>query len=73
MAMTEPKDLEARRAYRRELRSVARLLRWSGIALGYPGAWFTGPSWFSFVLGCALVISGIVRRQAKASAVEPDE
>jgi hypothetical protein len=83
VAQPADQDAEARRAYRHQLRLVARLLRWTGtalvvlgaagIALGYPGAWFTGPSWFSFVLGCALVISGIVRRQAKASAVEPDE
>jgi hypothetical protein len=73
MAMTEPKDLEARRAYRRELRSVARLLRWSGIALallgtvgialGGHGAWFVAPSWVSFVIGWALVLSGVVRRE----------
>jgi hypothetical protein len=65
-------DAEARRAYRRELRSVARLLRWSGIALvllgtvgialGGHGAWFVAPSWISFTLGWALVLSGVVRR-----------
>jgi hypothetical protein len=66
-------DAEARRAYRRELRSVARLLRWSGIALvllgtigialGHRGAWFMAPSWISFTLGWALVLSGVVRRE----------
>jgi hypothetical protein len=66
-------DLEARRAYRRELRSVARLLRWSGIVLALAGvigialgdhhAWFVTPSWVSFVIGWALVLSGVVRRE----------
>jgi hypothetical protein len=72
MAIPTSKDLEARRAYRRELRNVARLLRWTGIALAllgavgialaHTGAWFVGPSWFSFVLGWALVLSGVIRR-----------
>jgi hypothetical protein len=72
MAITRSKDPEARRAYRRELRSVARLLRWSGlalvllgtvgIALGHSGAWFLTPSWISFTLGWALVLSGVVQR-----------
>jgi hypothetical protein len=72
MAIPTRKDPEARRAYRRELRSVARLLRWTGIALAllgtvgialaHTGEWFVGPSWFSFVLGWALVLSGVVRR-----------
>src|SRR3990167_7788431 len=33
-----PSDAEQRRAYRRELRGVARLLRYSGIALALVGA-----------------------------------
>jgi hypothetical protein len=63
---------EARRAYHRELRSIGRLLRWSGIllvllgtvgiALGGRGAWFHAPSWISFTIGWALVLSGVVRR-----------
>ena len=73
MAVRKPKDLEALRAYRRELRSVARLLRWSGIALalvgvigialGGHGDWFVAPSWVSFVIGWALALSGVVRRE----------
>jgi membrane protein YdbS with pleckstrin-like domain len=65
-------EAEARRAYRRELRNVARLLRWSGIALvllgavgialGGGGEWFVAPSWISFTLGWALVLSAVVRR-----------
>jgi hypothetical protein len=66
------KDAEARRLYRRELRGVTRLLRWTGmvlvligtigIALGHSGAWFVAPSWVSFTLGWALILSGIVER-----------
>jgi hypothetical protein len=77
------KDAEARRAYRHELRLVARLLRWTGmalvvlgavgLALGHDGAWFTAPSWVSLVLGGALVISGIVRRQDRTTGVGPEE
>ena len=73
MANRTPQQAEARRAYRRELRSVARLLRWTGIALvllgtigiglGQAGAWYAGPSWVSFVIGWALVLSGVVRRE----------
>jgi hypothetical protein len=72
--VSQPSETEAqaRRAYRRELRSVGRLLRWSGmalvllgtvgIALGGNGAWFVAPSWVSFAIGWALVLSGVVRR-----------
>ena len=73
MAIRAPKDPEARRAYRQELRAVARLLRWTGIALvlvgtvgialGGRGAWFVAPSWISFLLGWVLVMCGIVRRE----------
>jgi hypothetical protein len=83
VAPNTAKDAEARRTYRRELRTVARLLRWSGmalvvlgtvgIALGHDGAWYTGPSWISFVLGWALALSGIVRREDTANSVEPEE
>jgi membrane protein YdbS with pleckstrin-like domain len=75
-------DAEARRTYRHALRTVARLLRWAGmalvllgtvgIALGHDGAWFTGPSWVSFVIGWALILSGVVRR-VERSGVAPDE
>ena len=72
MATSRVKDAEARRAYRNELRNVARLLRWGGmtlvvigavgIALAHPGAWFVGPSWISFVMGWGLALSGVVRK-----------
>lgn len=72
MARNRVNQAEARRAFRQELRSVARLLRWSGmalvllgtigIALSHTGSWFSGPSWVSFVIGWALVLSGVVRR-----------
>ena len=83
MALPTAQDAEARRAYRRELRNVARLLRWTGmalvalgavgIALGHHGAWFTAPSWISFVIGWALALSGIVRREDRTTGVGPNE
>jgi hypothetical protein len=76
------KDAEARRAYRHELRLVARLLRWTGLALvvlgtvglalGHDGAWFTAPSWVSFVLGWILLLSSVVRRVDR-TGVGPEE
>lgn len=72
MATSRVKDAQARRAYRNELRNVARLLRWGGmtlvvigaigIALGHAGAWFHAPSWISFIMGWALALSGVVRK-----------
>ena len=82
MAPETVKDAEARRAYRHELRLVARLLRWTGLALvvlgtiglalGHDGAWFTGPSWVSFALGWILLLSSVVRRVDR-SGVGPEE
>ena len=82
MAPQSVKDAEARRAYRHELRLVARLLRWTGmalvvlgavgLALGHDGAWFTAPSWVSFVLGWILVLSSVVRR-VERDGVAPEE
>ena len=43
-----------------------------GIALGHDGAWFTGPAWVSFVIGWALILSGVVSR-VQRSAVAPDD
>jgi hypothetical protein len=48
------------------------LLGTVGIALGHDGAWFNGPSWVSFVIGWALILSGVVRR-VERSGVAPDE
>ncbi|MBO0750036.1 MAG: hypothetical protein J2O44_06365 [Porphyrobacter sp.] len=60
---------------------MARLLRWSGIALvllgtvgialARTGAWFAPPSWVSFVIGWALVLSGVVRRERSSGASGP--
>lgn len=73
MAVPASKDPHARRAYRHDLRKVARLLRWSGmalvalgtigLALAHHGAWFIAPSWVSFLMGWALVLCGVVRRE----------
>lgn len=62
-----------RRALRRTLRGVGRLLRWSGLALaligaaglvtGAPDAWWLAPSWASLAIGGALMLAGIVRRE----------
>ncbi|MXP41988.1 hypothetical protein GRI75_10085 [Altererythrobacter soli] len=62
----------ARRAERRDLRIVSRLLRWSGTVLALigavglivsrPDAWWSGPSWFSLVVGLLLALAGIVSR-----------
>jgi hypothetical protein len=83
VAQSTDKEAEERRAYRHELRLVARLLRWTGmvlvvlgtvgIALGRGGAWFTAPSWISFVIGWALALSGLVRRENRATAVDPGD
>lgn len=66
------KDAAERRAYRRELRKVARLLRWTGLALfllglaglltGRSGDWWIAPSWFSLIIGFILVAAGVVQR-----------
>ena len=63
----------ARRAFHRELRWVARVLRWTGIAFallgaaglafGYEGrSWWIWPSWVSLVIGTILILAGGVRR-----------
>lgn len=72
MATTDPTDVEERRAFLRALRSVARLLRWTGAVLvvigtvGFvtseAGDWWVVPSWISFGLGWALMLAGVVRR-----------
>lgn len=82
MATDNSKHIEARRAYRQQLRAVARLLRWSGIALvllgtigialGHSGQWYVPPSWVSFIIGWALVLSGVVSR-VRTTPVGSDE
>lgn len=83
MPQESSNEAEARRAYRHHLRIVARLLRWAGMALvalgaagiafQHDGAWYVGPSWFSFILGWLLVMSGIVRRQKRTTDVGPQD
>jgi len=64
---------DARRAFHRELRSVARVLRLTGIAfavLGVAGLlfgyevrpWVVWPSWASLVIGAVLIGASGVRR-----------
>ena len=72
MATTDPTAVEERRALRRALRNVARLLRWTGAVLVVVGAvgfvtsergdWWVWPSWVSFIVGWALMLAGVVRR-----------
>jgi hypothetical protein len=63
----------ARRAYHRELRSVARVLRLTGFAFALLGviglvfglarhAWWLAPSWVSLTIGAVLIVAGGVRR-----------
>jgi hypothetical protein len=63
----------ARRAYHRELRSVARVLRVTGFAFALLGviglvlglarhAWWVVPSWVSLAIGAVLILAGGVRR-----------
>jgi len=70
---TDSRNSEARRAYHRELVSVARILRVTGLAfaligavgllLGYQrGAWWLWPSWVSLFIGAVLIAGGIVSR-----------
>ena len=76
--MALPSNPETRRAYRHDLRKIARLLRCSGmalvvlgtigLALGHSGAWFHAPSWVSFLIGWALALSGVVRRERTTPA-----
>ena len=72
MATIETQQAEERRAFRSALRNVARLLRWTGLALvvlgtiGFvtseQGDWWIMPSWVSFIVGWALMLAGVVRR-----------
>jgi hypothetical protein len=76
-------DRADRRAFHRELRSVARVLRLTGLAfalLGIAGlafgyearAWWIWPSWASLAIGAALVVAGGVRRVRDGSRA-PDQ
>ena len=72
MAASLPNDAEERRAMRRELRTVSRLLRGVGFALallglggvllGQSGDWWVTPSWVSLAIGAALLGAGVVQR-----------
>ena len=74
-------DPAQRRAERNELRTVSRLLRWSGIALALfgagglivarPGAWWVGPSWFSLIAGLMLALAGVVSRARESRRPPP--
>jgi hypothetical protein len=74
---------EERRAYHRELRSVARILRLTGLAfallgavgllLGFhQGAWWMAPSWVSLFIGAVLIAADMVRR-VRHERQRPDE
>ena len=83
MPPTELSKTDARRAYHRELRSVARILRLTGLAfaligavgllLGYErGAWWLWPSWVSLLIGAVLFAGGVVSR-VRHRGQRPDE
>lgn len=72
VAASTPNDAEERRAMRRELRNVSRLLRGVGavlVVLGLGGLltsesgdWWIGPSWVSLIIGAGLLAAGVVQR-----------
>ncbi|HEY7805806.1 MAG TPA: hypothetical protein VIC34_01275 [Croceibacterium sp.] len=73
MSPNNPDGAAARRAFHRELRSVARILRLTGIAFALLGAagllfgyearaWWIWPSWVSLAIGAVLIVAGGVRR-----------
>jgi hypothetical protein len=73
MPPTDSSRPDSRRAYHRELISVARILRLTGLAfaligavgllLGYEkGAWWLWPSWVSLFIGAVLIAGGVVSR-----------
>lgn len=74
---------EARRAFHRELRSVARILRLTGLAFALLGAvglllgfeksaWWLAPSWVSLFIGAVLIAAGAIRR-VRHQHKRPDE
>ena len=72
MSTAKASDAEVRRAYRRDLRMVSRLLRGAGLVLaaigvgglltGARGDWWTTPSWASLALGLGLLAASVVQR-----------
>lgn len=73
MRAPDPDSIEQRRAFHRELRSIARILRLTGLAFALLGAvglvlgygnntWWLVPSWFSLLLGAVLIAAGGIRR-----------
>jgi hypothetical protein len=72
VAVSTPSDAEERRALRRELRNVSRLLRGVGIVLvvvglgglltSSGGDWWVAPSWVSAIIGAGLLAAGVVQR-----------
>jgi hypothetical protein len=83
MPSTRSHARHSRRAFHRDLRSIARILRLTGIAfallgvvgliLGYEAArWSIGPSWVSLFIGALLIVAGGVRRVRDARKA-PDE
>jgi hypothetical protein len=65
-------EVEERRAFRKALRNVSRLLRGVGMLLvlvglgglltGDSGDWWVAPSWVSLIIGAGLLAAGVVQR-----------
>lgn len=83
MPSTRSDARQSRRAFHRDLRSIARILRLTGVAfalLGFVGLvfgyeavpWSIGPAWVSLFIGALLIVAGGVRR-VRDGRTAPDQ
>ena len=57
------KDMERSAGLRFLTGMFCLVLGLAGLLLGNGEDWWTGPSWFSLVIGAALVLAGVVQRK----------